>query len=51
MAKEDLLKHANDQKPTDFTNEFKAQLDTKIQAKLFPEEPDVDDTDESGDDE
>ncbi len=53
MSKKDLLKHANDKKPVEFTKEFKSQLDKAVQLKLNPEmEETIDDDgdDDNGDD-
>ena len=50
MGKRDLLKHANQNKPVEFTKEFKQQLDKAIHDKLSPEIDDSDDKDK-GDEE
>ncbi len=48
----DLLNHANAEKPVDFANDFKSMLKDKIDTKLNPpvDEPDKDGDDKDGDD-
>jgi len=38
MPINDLLKHANDDSPVEFSKEFNKQLDAAVQSKLFPKD-------------
>jgi hypothetical protein len=36
MSHEDLLRYANENKPADFTREFKSKVDVLVKQKLSP---------------
>ena len=37
MSNSELLRHANEKKPADFTKEFKSQIDVIVQQAIRPE--------------
>lgn len=46
MATEDLLKHAHEKKPADFSKEFKAMLSDNIKKALEPKKEETETKDE-----
>ena len=47
MSIDELLRHANDNKPADFTKEFKSQIDIIVQKAIQPEVVEEDDNEDN----